>query len=105
MEDLAALLAAALKRFPGLQGVASGAIASDYQRLRVEAVSLRAQAKRQRRSCGSKSIPWWHRGARAAPGAFLGPTPDGLLPASLGSKGAVCSSSNSSRGRLVQQRA
>lgn len=43
VEDLVALLAAAKKRFPGLQGVASGAIASDYQRLRVEAVSIHAQ--------------------------------------------------------------
>ena len=32
------LLAAAKRRFPGLQGVSSGAIASDYQRLRVESV-------------------------------------------------------------------
>ena len=39
MEDLAALLAAAKMHFPELQGVTSGAIASDYQRLRVEAVS------------------------------------------------------------------
>lgn len=39
MEDLAALLAAAKMHFPDLQGVTSGAIASDYQRLRVEAVS------------------------------------------------------------------
>ena len=38
VEDLMQLLAAAKRRFPGLQGVASGAIASDYQRLRVESV-------------------------------------------------------------------
>ena len=38
VEDLLQLLAAAKQRFPGLQGVASGAIASDYQRLRVESV-------------------------------------------------------------------
>lgn len=38
VEDLAALLAFAKECFPGLQAVASGAIASDYQRLRVEAV-------------------------------------------------------------------
>jgi len=38
VEDLMQLLAAAKRRFPGLQGVSSGAIASDYQRLRVESV-------------------------------------------------------------------
>jgi diphthine-ammonia ligase len=38
VEDLMQLLAAAKTRFPDLQGVASGAIASDYQRLRVESV-------------------------------------------------------------------
>mmetsp|Transcript_8200 Transcript_8200/g.24440 ORF Transcript_8200/g.24440 Transcript_8200/m.24440 type:complete len:850 (-) Transcript_8200:2291-4840(-) len=41
VEDLAALLAFAQQRFPGLEGVASGAIASDYQRLRVESVCAR----------------------------------------------------------------
>ena len=38
VEDLAALLAEAQRRFPRLQGVCSGAIASDYQRLRIESV-------------------------------------------------------------------
>ena len=39
VEDLLALLAYVKQQVPGLQGVASGAIASDYQRLRVENVS------------------------------------------------------------------
>ena len=38
VEDLAALVAAAAAAFPGLDGVVSGAVASDYQRLRVENV-------------------------------------------------------------------
>ena len=38
VEDLAALVAAAAAAFPGLGGVVSGAVASDYQRLRVENV-------------------------------------------------------------------
>ena len=47
VEDLAALVAAAKLRFPDLQGVTSGAIASDYQRLRVEAVRLIAHARKE----------------------------------------------------------
>ena len=39
VEDLVALLAYAQQQLPGLQAVASGAIASDYQRTRVEHVS------------------------------------------------------------------
>lgn len=39
VEDLRALLAAAKQRVPDLGGVCSGAILSDYQRLRVEAVA------------------------------------------------------------------
>jgi len=42
VEDLAALLLAAVARFPRLQGVVSGAVASDYQRLRVEHAAARA---------------------------------------------------------------
>ena len=38
VEDLLRLLAYIKRDFPGLGGVASGAIASDYQRLRVESV-------------------------------------------------------------------
>ena len=39
VEDLLALLAFAQQQFPGVEAVSSGAIASDYQRLRVEHVS------------------------------------------------------------------
>ena len=39
VEDLVALLAYAQQQLPGLEAVASGAIASDYQRTRVENVS------------------------------------------------------------------
>ena len=42
VEDLAALLLAAVAAFPGLEGVVSGAVASDYQRLRVEHAAARA---------------------------------------------------------------
>jgi diphthine-ammonia ligase len=38
VEDLQALLAAVRERLPDVQAVSSGAIASDYQRLRVENV-------------------------------------------------------------------
>ena len=41
VEDLYCLLAAVQARLPGLQAVASGAIASDYQRTRVERVCAR----------------------------------------------------------------
>ncbi|WIA29375.1 hypothetical protein OEZ86_011879 [Tetradesmus obliquus] len=41
VEDLTALLAFVKERHPDVQGVASGAIASDYQRLRVESVCSR----------------------------------------------------------------
>jgi diphthine-ammonia ligase len=41
VEDLYQLLAFAKRRMPGIQAVASGAIASDYQRLRVEHVCAR----------------------------------------------------------------
>ncbi len=40
VEDLVALLAYAQQQVPGLQAVTSGAIASDYQRTRVEHVSF-----------------------------------------------------------------
>ena len=53
VEDLRALLRAALARFPDAQGVATGAILSDYQRLRVEAVCA---------SLGLTSLAYlWHR--------------------------------------------
>lgn len=39
VEDLLALLCFAKERFPCIQAVSSGAIASDYQRLRVEHVT------------------------------------------------------------------
>ena len=42
VEDLAALLAACRRLFPGIEGVVSGAVASDYQRLRVEHAAARA---------------------------------------------------------------
>jgi diphthine-ammonia ligase len=42
VEDLAALLAACRRLFPGIRGVVSGAVASDYQRLRVEHAAARA---------------------------------------------------------------
>ena len=42
VEDLTALLVAAAARFPGLEGVVSGAVGSDYQRLRVEHAAGRA---------------------------------------------------------------
>jgi len=42
VEDLTALLVAAAARFRGLQGVISGAVGSDYQRLRVEHAAGRA---------------------------------------------------------------
>ena len=42
VEDLAALLQACKRLFPGIQGVFSGAVASDYQRLRVEHAAARA---------------------------------------------------------------
>lgn len=38
VEDLRILLQAVKKQFPDVQGVSCGAILSDYQRLRVEAV-------------------------------------------------------------------
>jgi diphthine-ammonia ligase len=41
VEDLFALLAAVKEAIPQLGAVASGAIASDYQRLRVESVASR----------------------------------------------------------------
>ncbi|WIA09297.1 hypothetical protein OEZ85_008704 [Tetradesmus obliquus] len=41
VEDLTAMLAFVKERHPDVQGVASGAIASDYQRLRVESVCSR----------------------------------------------------------------
>jgi diphthine-ammonia ligase len=41
VEDLYQLLAFAKARMPAIQAVASGAIASDYQRLRVENVCAR----------------------------------------------------------------
>ena len=41
VEDLFALLAAVKEATPGLAAVCSGAIASDYQRLRVESVAAR----------------------------------------------------------------
>lgn len=45
VEDLAALLAFVQQRVPGVQAVASGAIASDYQRLRVEHVRARTPSQ------------------------------------------------------------
>ena len=60
VEDLAALLAAAKMHFPGLQGVASGAIASDYQRLRVEAVSIQTLLMSQVGLCAAVSEPAAH---------------------------------------------
>ena len=45
VEDLMALLAYVKQDFPDLGGVSSGAIASDYQRLRVESVSHLAKTK------------------------------------------------------------
>ena len=42
MEDLVALLLAAKARWPALGGVSAGAVASDYQRLRVESAAARA---------------------------------------------------------------
>lgn len=41
VEDLMILLSEVKKQFPSIQGVSSGAIASDYQRLRVESVCSR----------------------------------------------------------------
>lgn len=52
-EDLAALLQGVRQALPEVQGVASGAIRSNYQRLRVEAVCLRL---------GFTSLAWlWER--------------------------------------------
>lgn len=41
VEDLEKLLLAVKKKFPDVGGVSSGAIASDYQRLRVECICSR----------------------------------------------------------------
>lgn len=41
MEDLEKLLVAVKQKFPDIQAVSSGAIASNYQRLRVESICSR----------------------------------------------------------------
>jgi len=41
VEDLAVLLCYAIKKMPEIEAVASGAIASDYQRSRVECICSR----------------------------------------------------------------
>ncbi len=47
VEDLFALLAFVKERLPGVEAAATGAIASDYQRLRVEHVRLVTDSKSQ----------------------------------------------------------
>ena len=54
VEDMLQLIAHAQKRHPELQAVSSGAIASDYQRLRVEHVRS-IHASRLHWTCGSGS--------------------------------------------------
>ncbi|KAJ9530372.1 hypothetical protein QJQ45_000746 [Haematococcus lacustris] len=56
VEDLAALLAFIKERIPGVTGVVSGAIASDYQRLRVESVCARLNLV--------SLAPLWHQPQR-----------------------------------------
>lgn len=53
VEDLYALLAYVKERLPDVEAVASGAIASDYQRLRVENVRWPLGALSQKRFCCS----------------------------------------------------